>query len=103
MQFPVVSTSLTLFIHQWLYGPLLGHGLFFSFVIIFTQTVGLLGRVISLLQSRYLHTGQYKQNKRTHRQSVPRVGFELTMPALERGKNVHALDRAADVIGSLTL
>jgi hypothetical protein len=31
------------FIHQQLYGPLLGPGLFFSFVIIFRQTVGLLG------------------------------------------------------------
>jgi hypothetical protein len=43
------------FIHQWLYSPLLGPGLFFSFVIIFTQAVGLLGRVISPLQGRYLH------------------------------------------------
>jgi hypothetical protein len=35
------------FIHQWLYSPLLGPGLFFSFVIIFTQMAGFLGRVIS--------------------------------------------------------
>jgi hypothetical protein len=34
-------------IHQWLYGPLLGPGLFFSFVILFMQTARLLGREIS--------------------------------------------------------
>jgi hypothetical protein len=48
------------FIHQWLYSPLLGPGFFFTFVIIFTQTVGLLGRWISTSQGRYLRTGQYK-------------------------------------------
>jgi hypothetical protein len=31
------------FIHQWIYSPLLGPGLFFSFIIFFTQTVELLG------------------------------------------------------------
>jgi hypothetical protein len=48
------------FIHQWFYSPLLGPGLLFSFVFFFTQTVGLLGRVISPSQGRYLHTGQHK-------------------------------------------
>jgi hypothetical protein len=45
------------FFHQWFF---LGPGLFFSSVIFFTQTVGFLGRVISPLQCRYLHTGQHK-------------------------------------------
>jgi hypothetical protein len=31
---------------------------------------------------------------------MPRVGFESTIPVLERAKTVHALDRAATVIGS---
>jgi hypothetical protein len=44
-----------------------GPGLFFSFVIFFTQSVGLLGQEISPSQGRYLHTGQHKQNKRTQR------------------------------------
>jgi hypothetical protein len=35
------------FIHQWPYSPLLGSSLFFSSVIFYTQTVGLLGQVIS--------------------------------------------------------
>jgi hypothetical protein len=47
------------FIHQRLYISLLGPGLF-SFVIYFTQMVGLLGREISPSQGRYLCTGQLK-------------------------------------------
>jgi hypothetical protein len=31
---------------------------------------------------------------------MPRLGFEPTIPVLERAKTVHALDRAATVIGS---
>jgi hypothetical protein len=50
------------FIHQWLYRP----GLFFSFVIFFAQMVGLLGRVISPPQGRYLHTGQHKHIINAH-------------------------------------
>jgi hypothetical protein len=33
---------------------------------------------------------------------MPRVGFEPTIPAFERAKTVHALDRAATVIGCVT-
>jgi hypothetical protein len=54
------------FIHQWRYSPLLGPGLFFSFVIFFTQTVGLLGRVISPSQGRYLYTGQHRHRIDAH-------------------------------------
>jgi hypothetical protein len=50
---------------HWLYSPLLGTGLFFSFVIFFRQSVGLLRRVISPSQGRYLHTGQH-----THRINI---------------------------------
>jgi hypothetical protein len=31
---------------------------------------------------------------------MPRVGFEPTIPAFERAKTVHALDRTTTVIGS---
>jgi hypothetical protein len=31
---------------------------------------------------------------------MPRVGFEPTIPAFERAKTVHSLDRAATVIGN---
>jgi hypothetical protein len=34
---------------------------------------------------------------------MPCVGFELTIPASERTKTVHALDRSATVTGSLEI
>jgi hypothetical protein len=34
---------------------------------------------------------------------MPRVGFEATIPVFEQGKTVHALERAATVIGYTTL
>jgi hypothetical protein len=39
--------SVLFFFFQWLYSPLLGPGLIFQFLNLFTQTVGLLGRVIN--------------------------------------------------------
>jgi hypothetical protein len=60
------------FIYEWFYSPLFGPGLFFTFVIFYTQAVGLLGRVISPSQGRYLHTGQCKHriNAHTHIHSL---------------------------------
>jgi hypothetical protein len=51
-----------------------------------------------LVKSRYLHTEQHKQNKRTQT-SMLEVGFEPTIPASEWAKTVHVLERAATVIG----
>jgi hypothetical protein len=58
----------------------------------FSQTVGLLGRVISSSQGRYLNTGQHKHriNVYTQQTSMPRVGFEPTIPASVRAKTVHS-------------
>jgi hypothetical protein len=57
------------------------------------HSVVLLGRVNSPSQGHYLTQTQNK-----HRQaSIPRVGIETTIPASERAKTVHALDRAATV------
>jgi hypothetical protein len=53
-------------------------------------SVGLRGRVIIPSQGRYLT-----------QTSMPRVGFEPTIPAFERAKIVHALDLAATVIGGV--
>jgi hypothetical protein len=48
-------------------------------------------------QGRYLHTGQYKQNK--HRQmSMPWMEFEPRIPMFERAKMVRTLDLAITVI-----
>jgi hypothetical protein len=77
--------------------------LLFSFLIIFLQRVGLLGRVISSSQCLYLNTGQYKHiiNVYTYQTFMPWVGFDPTIPASEREKTVHALDRAATVTGRI--
>jgi hypothetical protein len=69
---------------------------FFSFLT-YTQSAGILGRGISLSQGRYPNPEQQKQNKRT-KTSMPRVGFEPTIPVFERAKTVHASDKAAIVI-----
>jgi hypothetical protein len=53
-------------LHQWFYSPLLGPGLFLSFVIFFTLMVGFLWRVISPSQGRYLHIGQHKHRINTY-------------------------------------
>jgi hypothetical protein len=63
---------------------------------IYTQSVGLPGRVIGPSQCLYLNTGQQKHRKKhthTHKTSMPEVGFELTITGSERAKTVHALDR----------
>jgi hypothetical protein len=67
---------------------------------IFTQMVGLLRRVISPSQGRYLNTGQHKHRINAHTDFTPRVGFEPTIPAFERAKTVHVLDRTATVTGT---
>jgi hypothetical protein len=54
---PKSSRTKCPFILQWVYSPLLRPGHFFRVVIFFKQTIGLLGRVISPSQGRYLHTG----------------------------------------------
>jgi hypothetical protein len=65
----------------------------------FSQTVGLVGRVISSSQDRYLNTGQHKHRISAHTEIDDYVEFERTIPASERAKTVHALDRAATVTG----
>jgi hypothetical protein len=43
---------------------------------------------------------KHRINIYTHETSIPCVGFESTIPASERAKTVHALDRSATVTGS---
>jgi hypothetical protein len=54
-------SSVTKHLHEWFYSPC-GPWLLFSFLI-YSQSVGLLGRVVSLLQGLYLNTGQHKHRK----------------------------------------
>jgi hypothetical protein len=69
----------------------------------FSQTVGLLGRVVIPSQGLYPNTGQHKHriNTYTHQTSIPWVRFQPTNPASKRAKALHALDRAATVTGSI--
>jgi hypothetical protein len=69
----------------------------------FSQTAGLLGRVISSSQGLYVNTGQHNHriNAYTLQTSMPCVRFEPTFPASVRAKTVHALDRATTLTGSI--
>jgi hypothetical protein len=72
--------------------PFVGPWPLFQFLDLFTQSVGLIWRGISLLLGRYLHRTTQTQNKRTQT-SMPWVGFDPPIPVYER-----ALDRVATVI-----
>jgi hypothetical protein len=90
---------LLLLLLLWLYNPLLGLGSFFSFLILYT--VGRTPWTGDQPVARPLPTRRTTQTQKRKQTSMPRVGFELTIPLFERAKTVHALDRAATVIGSL--
>jgi hypothetical protein len=49
-------------------------------------------------QGRYLQRKTRTQNERTQT-SMPRVGFKTTIPVFGQAKTIHALERAATVIG----
>jgi hypothetical protein len=69
---------------------------------IYTQSVGLLGRVIGPSQGLYINTGQHKNritHTHTHQTSMPEVGFDPTITASTRARAVHAFERSATVIG----
>jgi hypothetical protein len=67
----------------------------FSVSLSFTQSVGLLGGG-SARRKAATYTQHNTENKRTQT-SVPSVGFEPTIPALERAETAYASDRAATV------
>jgi hypothetical protein len=80
--------------------PFVGPWPNFSVSSSYTHLVGLLRRGISPSQGLYLYTEQYKQNKHTIQTSMPCVGFEPTISVFELAKTIHALYRAATVIGA---
>jgi hypothetical protein len=96
----VVSIYLSIYLSicLWLYNPLLGLGRFFSFLIFYT--VGRTPWTGDQPVARPLPAQRTAQteNKRTQT-SMPKVGFEPTIPVFEREKIVHASDRAATVTG----
>jgi hypothetical protein len=72
----------------------LGH--FFNFLI-YTQSVGLLGPGISLLQGRYLHTEQHKHRKNADIHAAS--GIRAQDPSVRVAEDGSFLDPAATVIG----
>jgi hypothetical protein len=93
-----VSCALESYLSMALQVLLLDLGRFFNFLIIYT-----VGRTFwtgdqPVARPLPTHRTIQTQNKRT-RTFMPWVGFELTIPAFGRAKTVHALDRAATVIG----
>jgi hypothetical protein len=93
---------------------MLSTGIFFSMALVahsgprpliqfrnhFSQTVGLLGRVISPSQGLYLHTDNANIEQTQTQTSMRSMGFEPTIPASERAKTGHVLDRSATVTGT---
>jgi hypothetical protein len=93
-----LSIYLSIYLSTYVSTALVDLGRLFSFLI-HTQSVGLFGQWISPSQGRYLHTEQHNLRINTLKTSIPRVGLEPTIPAFERAKTFHALDRAATVTG----
>jgi hypothetical protein len=85
-------------IYLWLYSPLLNLGRFFSFLIFYTEGRTPWTEDQPIAKPLPTHRTAQTQNKRTQK-SMPQVGFEPTIPVFERAKTVHALGRAATVIG----
>jgi hypothetical protein len=93
-----ICLSIYLSSYLWLYSPLLDLGRFFSFLILYTVGWTPCAGDQHVARPLPTHSSTQTQNKRTQT-SMPLVGFEPTIPALERVKTVHAVDRAATAIG----
>jgi hypothetical protein len=85
-------------IFPWLCSPLLGIGCFFSFLIFYTVCRAPWTGDQPVTRPLPAHRTAQTQNKRSQT-SMPQVGFKPIFPVFERAKTVHALDRAATVIG----
>jgi hypothetical protein len=94
---PYCFTILVAYLHLWLYSPC-GHWPLFQFLNLYA--VGRTPWTGDQPVARPLptHRTAQTQNKRTQ-PSMPRLGFEPTIPAFEWAKTVHTSDRTATVIG----
>jgi hypothetical protein len=98
---PLPSDSLNnpIILYLWLYTPFLDLGRFLSFLILYTVGRAAWTGYEPLARPVRTHKSLKSQNKFTQT-SMPRVKFEPTVPLFELAKMVHALDRAATLIGS---
>jgi hypothetical protein len=92
-----ITKHLLLSIYLSLCSPLLDLGRFFSCLILYT--VDRTPRTGDQPVARPLPTHTTQTQSKRIQTSMPRVGFEPMIPALERAKTIHPLDRAANVIG----
>jgi hypothetical protein len=91
-----IPTYLPLYV--WLYTPFVGPWPLFSFLVLYA--VGRTPWTGDQPVARPLPTHKTTQTKNKRTQiSMPWVGFEPTIPASERAKTFHALDRVVTVIG----
>jgi hypothetical protein len=94
---PACLPAYLLTIYQWLYSSFVGPWPFLSFLNLYT--VGRTAWTGDQPVARPLPTHtEHKQNKRTQT-SMPRVGFEPTIPGFELAKIFHASYRATPVHG----
>jgi hypothetical protein len=77
--------------------PFVGPWPLFSFLILYTVGRAPWTGDRPVSRPLLIHRTTQTQNKRT-KTSVPRVGFEPTIPVFKRAKTVHALDRTVTVI-----
>jgi hypothetical protein len=79
--------------------PVVGPWPLFQFVDLFIiHSIGLFDGDQSVARLLPAHGTAQTQNKRTQT-SIPSIGFEPTIPVIERVKTVHALDSAATAMG----
>jgi hypothetical protein len=67
----------------------------------FAQSVGILGRVISPSQGRYLLTGQHEYRINAHTNIHALSGIRTYNSSLQRAKTFHAFDSGVIVIGTI--
>jgi hypothetical protein len=91
------SIYLSLSVCLWLYSPG-GPWPHFQFINLYTVSRTSWTGDQPVARPLPTHRATQTQNKRTQT-SMPRVGFEPTIPVFEWAKTVHALDRASTVIG----
>jgi hypothetical protein len=99
---PEMKVHLYPSIYLWLYSPLLDLGFCFSFLILYTVSRTPWTEDQPDARPLPAHRTAQTQNKRTET-SVPQVGFKPAITGFERAKTVHALYRAATVIGIYVL